>query len=472
MTLLVVGVSHHTTAFVVLERLSAIDPASLRADLLSDENIAEVIVVSTCNRMEVYAEVGRFHSGVDAIVRHLAHRARLSEEEMTSRCFVHFDERAVQHLFEVASGLDSMVVGEQQILGQVRSAFADAQRAGAAGRELGDLAQAALRVGKDVRSATGIDKAGASIVSVGLELALQELDDMAESAPVDPNVAVLGSGSMSGLTAAALARGDVGRVTLVSRNQEQGRRLAQAQGGTAARFEQLPKVLVDSDLVICCTGAAETVVSLADVAAAVSRRPGRPLVVLDLALPHDSDPGIAELPGVSRIDLADLSRRRESRPDLAEVAAARKLIDEELLVFAQERAARSVEPVVLRLRSRASTVVEAELERMRGRLTTVEDSEWEQVERGVRRVVATLLHTPTIRVKQLAADPDGQRYAHALSSLFDLSVDAVDAVDAVVLPREAQDYPSRDPEERSDDAASALPRQVNDEMRPQDRERS
>lgn len=435
MTLLVVGASHHTANFDVLERLSAIDSASLRTDLVADENVAEVIVVSTCNRVEVYAEVERFHSGVDLIVGVLASGSGLSVEDMTSRCFVHFDERAVQHLFEVASGLDSMVVGEQQILGQVRIAFAEAQQCGTSGRELGDLAQAALRVGKDVRSRTGIDRTGASVVSVGLTAALQELDAMSGPSVAELNVAVLGSGSMSGLTTAALTREGVGHFTLVSRNRQQGLRLAQVHGGKAAGFDQLAELLVDSDLVICCTGASESVVSLSDVAAAQARRADRPLVILDLALPHDSDPGIADLPSVVRIDLADLSKRRESQPDLAELAAARKLVDEELLLFAQERAARSVEPVVLRLRAQASTVVEAELERMRGRLTTVEDSEWEQVERGMRRAVATLLHTPTIRVKQLAADPDGQRYAQALSSLFDLSVDAVDAV---VLPRDAE----------------------------------
>jgi glutamyl-tRNA reductase len=436
MTLLVVGISHHTATFDVLERLSAIDSATLRSDTIASERIAEVMVVSTCNRIEIYAEVDRFHAGVDAIVALLAKRAGLSVDDMTSRCFVHFDGRAVQHMFEVTSGLDSMVVGEQQILGQVRSSFADAQEAGTAGRELHDLAQAALRVGKDVRSRTGIDKAGASVVSVGLTAALFELQERGGPAASDLHAVVVGSGAMAGLAAAAIARLEVAQLTVVSRNSRQGLRLADSRGGQFVPFQDLPKMLVEADLVLCCTGASGTVVSLAHVESALAGRVNRPLAVLDLALPHDSDPDIARVAGVVRFDLAKLSNLGEAQPDLGEVEAARKLIDDELALFAQERAARAVEPVVLRLRAQASAVVEAELARMRTRLTEVSQSDWEQVERGLRKVVATLLHTPTVRVKQLAADPDGERYAQALSSLFDLSVDVVEAV---VLPRDAND---------------------------------
>ncbi|MCH9816761.1 MAG: glutamyl-tRNA reductase [Actinomycetia bacterium] len=437
MTLLVVGVSHHTATMDVLESLSAISVDELRSDMIGSDQIAETMIISTCNRVEVYAEVDRFHAGVDAIVALLAKGAGLSVDEMTSRCFVHFDSRAVQHLFEVAAGLDSMVVGEPQILGQVRSAFVDAKDAGTAGRELHEVAQAALRVGKDVRSQTGLDRAGASIVSVGLALAIEAIQhshDANDEIALD--AAVLGSGAMASLAVAALGRVGAARTTIITRNPDQGNRLASGHVGLAEskEFAKLPKLLSQVNLVICCTGAAGALVSYDLVARATAGR-DETLVVLDLALPRDSDPEIANLSNVSRLDLADLADRPEGQPDMDAVVAARSMIESELAVFAQQNAARAVEPVVLQLRAQTSAVVEAELNRLRTRLSGLEASDWEQVERGIRRVVATVLHTPTVRVKQLASDPDGQRYAQALSSLFDLSSDAVETV---VRPRDAE----------------------------------
>ena len=276
MTLLVVGVSHRTAPVSLLERIALVDEsvAQLQADLIGSPHVAESMVLSTCNRVEVYAEVSRFHGGVVDVTETLSKVTGVARSELTPHLYVRYEDRAVQHAFEVAAGLDSMVIGEQQILGQVRTALRQAQDAATAGKSLNDLAQAALRVGKRIHHDTGIDRAGASVVSVALELA------------------------------------------------------------------------------------------------------------------------------------------------------------EEVLAHTAAIAAHRVEPIVVSLRSRADDVVEAELQRLRLRLPHLDDEAALEMAKSLRRVVSTLLHTPTVRMKELAADPDGARYATALHRLFDLDPEAIEAVSA------------------------------------------
>lgn len=427
MPLLVVGVSHHTSSFDLLEQLGTMPTADVRGGVMASSQVAEVMVLSTCNRVEVYAQVGRFHEAVEDIVAVMAKESGLTVGELTAHCYVHFDQRAVQHVFEVTAGLDSMVAGEDQIQGQVRSSFLEAKDASTAGRELHDLAQAALRAGKAIRSSTEIASAGASVVSVGIGAALREL------AGASPKAAVVGSGSMSGLAVASLGRLDIPVAAVIGRNSDQAKRLAGASGSVARPFTELAATLAEVDLVVTCTGATEVLIDEAMVRAAMATRGERPLVILDLALPHDSDPAVGAIAGVTRIDLAALAQRTDSAPDRASLRDAKQLLAAELTRFEREQAAREVEPLVLKLRAQATEVVDEELRKLRLRLRDVSEEDWLAVEQAMRRTVATLLHTPTVRVKQLAADADGRQYAQALTSLFDLPVDVVDTV---VAPRD------------------------------------
>lgn len=441
MTLLVVGANHTSAPMDTLEALAAADPATLAVDALASRHVAESLVVSTCNRVEIYAEVARFHAAVDDLTSTLAKAAGLATVDVTPQCYVHYDERAAQHLFEVGAGLNSMVVGEQQILGQIRSSLADAQEAGTAGRELNEIAQVALRVGKRVRTETGLDRAGASVVSVAYTDAFERLAALGGPSPDGAHLLVVGSGALSGLAVARADRLGVAGLVVAGRTESKARRLAESYSGEGAHLDDLPRLLAAADVVVFCTGAVGTIVDRGDIERAMQQRSGRPLVLVDLALPHDTDPATASIPGVARIDLAGLAERPEAHADQADTAAATQIVSDELREYFAARAARAVEPVLVSLRGRATAIVDAELTRLRERLPTMAADDWATIEHSLRRTVNTLMHTPTVRIKELASDPDGQRYADALNSLFDLSVDLVESV---ATARDLADAPDPD----------------------------
>ena len=434
MTLLVVGANHTSAPLDLLEALAAASPRDLAAGALASPHVAESLVVSTCNRVEIYAEVDRFHAAVDDLAAVLAKGAGRPSPDVMPLCYVHYDERAAQHLFEVGAGPNSMVVGEQQILGQIRAALSQAQESGTAGRELNEVAQAALRTGKRVRTETGLDRAGANVVTVAYADAFERLASCGGPAPEAARLVVIGAGALSGLAVAHAARLGVGDVTVTSRTTDSAARLADSYDARSAPLRELPHLLRAADMAVFCTGAVGTIVDRGDVEAAMSDRDG-PLVLVDLALPHDTDPACSAVPGVERVDLVALAERPEAHADRSDSVAAAQIVTDELRDYFAVRAARAVEPVLVSLRGRATAVVDAELERLRERLPGLSAEDWATIEQGLRRTVNTLMHTPTVRIKQLAADPDGQRYADALNSLFDLSVDLVDSV---ITPREPQ----------------------------------
>lgn len=425
MSLLLVGVSHRTAPVALLDQIAAQTDsiASLRNDIATSPYVAEVMVVSTCNRIEVTTDVVRFHGAVNDVAERLAKHSGVSRDALTPHLYVHFEERAVSHMFSVTSGLDSMIVGEQQILGQVRAALRDAQDAGNAGRALNDLAQSALRVGKRVHSETGIDRHGASVVSVALDEASATLGGLA-----DQTALVVGAGAMSSLALQTLANRGVTDLSITSRTAESSQRAATSVGATATRIEDLPECIAGADLLVSATGANGLVVDFDTVAAAMAQRPGRALVVVDLALPHDTDPAIGQLPNVTRIDLADLAGAPGAEAPQAELEASQLMVEAEVQDFLAAQAAIRVEPIVVSLRAKADMVLEAELQRLRLRHPELSDVAIEAVERTLRRTVSTLLHTPTVRMKQFAADPDGQRYAEALHALFDLDPESVSSL--------------------------------------------
>jgi glutamyl-tRNA reductase len=422
-SVLAVGISHRTAPVALLEKVTVGVSGEVLADLRRTDPVHEAVVLSTCNRVEVYADSDGFHAGVDAVRDLLAQRSGVPLEELEQHLYVHWEGQAVQHLFEVAGGLDSMVVGESQILGQLRQAYAAARDGEAAGRTLHELFQKALNVGKRVHSETGIDAAGQSLVSVALERAVDAVGPL-EGRPV----LLIGAGSMGALAGATLRRAGVGPIVVANRSAVNARRLAAALEGEGVGLDDVEDALVTADVVVSSTGATGLVVPLDVVERAVEQRAGRPLAVLDLALPHDVDPRVADLPGVTLVTLASLQRVLEESSTGADLEAARRIVADGVAQFVAWQQAARVAPTVVALRSRADELLDAELARIDGRLPQLDERAKQEIAASMRRLVGALLHTPTVRVKELPEAPAGLSYADALRELFGLDRAAPAAV--------------------------------------------
>jgi len=461
MSVLVVGLSHKSASLPVLERavVSGDTLGKLIRDVSQAPNVGGTFVVSTCNRVEVYAEVDKFHGGVSSICDLLARHSGIPLSELTPNLYVHYEDRAVQHLLAVACGLESMVLGESQILGQVRQALSVAREHATLSRGLGELGTLALRTARRAHAETGIDKAGANLVSIGIVVAHGRLAmglkpgpaaaqsaGAAQSAAADPSrplaglrVLVVGAGSMSSLAATTAARLGAAHIVVANRTADRAGRLAEAVGGSTADLSDLAGPVAGADLVISCTGASGMVIGSDLVTEALARRgqPGRPLVLLDLAMPRDVDPAVADLPGVHLVGLDMLGDRPAGAGDVPELAglairdtdveAVRAIVAEEFAARVSAVHAARVAPTVVALRAKAAMVVDAELARLAGRLPADHHTLGE-VERAMRRVVDKLLHAPTVRVKELAGSPGGDAYEDALRVLFDLDPAVVAAV--------------------------------------------
>jgi glutamyl-tRNA reductase len=426
-SLLVLGLSHRSAPVELLDQaaLTRDGVTKLLADVRDAEHVDEAAVVATCNRVEVYAEVQRFHGGLEELTELVGRHCRLEVPEVTPHLYVHYEGRAVQHLFSVAAGLDSMVAGETQILGQVRQALHDAQEAQTAGRALNELFQNALRVGKRVHTETGIDAAGRSLVTVGLALVGDHVGGIEGRRAL-----VVGAGSMAALAAATLHRAGAS-VVVANRTYERGARVAASVDGAAIALSAVPDVLADVDVVVSCTGSAGTVLDASAVAAAMAVRSGAPIAVVDLALPHDVDPAVADLDGVLLVDLASIATLSAGTPlagTAGDLEQAREIVADEVAAYAGMKRSSQAAPTVVALRAMADAIVSAELDRLQSRLPGLGHGERAELATTVRRVVDKLLHRPTVRVKQLAAEPGGQAYASALRELFALDPRAVDAV--------------------------------------------
>ncbi|MGK5732742.1 glutamyl-tRNA reductase [Streptomyces sp. URMC 124] len=472
MSLLVVGLSHRSAPVSVLER-AALAPearAKLLQDTLAAEPATEAAVLATCNRIELYADVDKFHAGVAELSTLLAQHSGVGLEELTPYLYVHYEDRAVHHLFSVACGLDSMVVGEGQILGQIKDALALGQELHTAGRLLNDLFQQALRVGKRAHSETGIDRAGQSLVTFGLER-------LADGAPLGDwatgkRALVIGAGSMSSLAAATLARAGVAHVAVANRTlaraerlaeilTEPGARAAAAFTASAVEMAAVPDELALADVVVSCTGAMGVVLTAEAIRAALASRPAAPaspaatdgadrdrtdgscpldsscgdaaradvrLALLDLAMPRDIDAAVHRLEGARLVDIESLAEASADAPMAADVDRVRAIVSDEVAAFGAAQRAAHITPTVVALRTMAADVVASEIARLDGRLPDLDDKQRAEITQTVRRVVDKLLHAPTVRVKELASTPGGAGYADALRELFDLDPQAVAAV--------------------------------------------
>ena len=420
MSLLVVGISHRTAPLALLERVALDDraAAAVSSAAMVGEHVSEVVTLATCNRVEVYADVVTFHGGLADLGTALSGVTGVPLEELTPHLYVHYEDQAVAHLFTVVCGLDSMAVGEGQILGQVRSALRTGQSSGVARRALGDLFQQALRVGKRAHAETDLDSAGRSIVQAGIDQAVAALGgpDVVGSL----RVLVIGAGSMSSLAAVTAQRTGVGSLTIANRTPERAARLAQEIGATAVGLADLDAALAAADLVISCTGSVGQVLAATTVAAAQDARGGRRQAYVDLALPRDVEPAAGELPGVELTDLEAIGAYLDRGTLPSAVAGVRGLIAEEVAEYLVRRRAESVAPTVVALRARAAEVVAAELARFEQRRPDVDPEVLEELRRTVNRVVDKLLHAPTVRVKELAGAAEPADYAAALRDLFDL----------------------------------------------------
>ncbi|MBL3669505.1 glutamyl-tRNA reductase [Streptomyces sp. M2CJ-2] len=577
MSLLVVGLSHRSAPVSVLDRasLSVDAQVKLLQDTVAAEPATEAAVLATCNRIELYADVDKFHAGVAELSTLLAQHSGVGLEELTPYLYVHYEDRAVHHMFSVACGLDSMVVGEGQVLGQIKDALARAQELHTAGRLMNDVFQQSLRVGKRAHTETDIDRAGQSLVTFGLE-------QLAAGSPVDSwargkRALVIGAGSMSSLAAATLARAGVAEIVIANRTADRAERLVQIlteaanaenaeNTGLSARAIPMGSVadeLTRADVVVSCTGATGLVLTADAIAAGVEGRvgqqpetvragatpgtvgateasahdvrkaptarttplppapmaatstdedypldlasvppgfsvmgeaavagmdaatleqhaawtvsgtvdrrqggrrgaevdteligalaataasagriperrrpepvvePPRPepvLFLLDLAMPRDIDAATHRIPGVRLVDIEALAEASADAPMAADVDQVRRIVSDEVAAFGAAQRAAHITPTVVALRTMAADVVAGEMARLEGRLPGLDDKHRAEITQTVRRVVDKLLHSPTVRVKQLAAEPGGAGYADALRTLFDLDPETVASV--------------------------------------------
>jgi glutamyl-tRNA reductase len=416
---LVVGANFRSAPLELLERL-AVDPEQrpkALARLLDAPHVHEGVIVSTCNRVEVYTAVSRFHGGAGDARRFLADLHGVGVEEFADYLYEYYDERAVRHLFAVASGIDSMVVGEAQILGQVREAFQAAQAEGAVGPVLAALFTRAIKVGRRARRETGIGDGLASTLTVGLRVVRSHLGDLAGR-----RVLLVGAGGLARLAGRTLRQAGAGELVVANRTAARGAALAAELQGRSVPLERVAAELADADLVIAATTGARPTVTRAAVAGALARRPQRrPLVLLDLGVPRDVEAEVHQLPGVVLADLDGLRAVLETDDGPRHrVERVRALIAEEARAFMGGQREARLAPTIRALRARAEQVRQQELARAAGRLAGLDERERAAVDAVTRRVVDKLLHHPMVRGKALAARPDGDLYVAALRELYGL----------------------------------------------------
>jgi len=418
-SVVVIGLNHRTMPLDLFERMT-VDGARLPKalhDLSSREHVGEVVVLSTCNRTEVYAVAERFHGAYQDIRNFLSEMAFVAPEEFLDHLYVHYDREAIRHLFSVAAGVDSAVIGEAEILGQVRSAWQHAQAEGATGPVLNLLFRHAVETGKRARTDTDIARGTASMSHAAVEMAADRLGSLAGR-----RVLILGAGDMAEGMASALLDAGVDGVSVSNRTWRKARTLADRVGGQAVRLSDLSTALVEVDLMLTSTGASVPVVERDDFAPVMEERHGRPLLIVDIAVPRDVDPAVRSLPGVTVLDMDDLRQWAQVGRDrrTKEVAAVAGIVHDEIERFLAATSARSAAPLVSALHRRAEELRAAELERFRSRLDGLDERQRTAVEALTRGLMAKVLHEPTVKLKALAGTPTGDRLAEAMRQLYDL----------------------------------------------------
>lgn len=419
MSVVVIGLNHRTMALDLFERLTVSEgrlPKALH-DLASREHLGEIVVLSTCNRTEVYAVAERFHGAYQDIRYFLGELAYAPPEEFSDHLYVHYDREAVSHLFSVSSGLDSAVLGEAEVLGQVRTAWETARDEGVSGPVLNLLFRHAIETGKRARTETAIARGTASVSHAAVEMASDRLGSLEGR-----RVLILGAGEMAEGMAGALQRAGVDQVLVANRTWRKARALADRIGGQAVRLSDLPLALLEIDLLLTSTGSQVPVVEADDFAPVVAEREGRPLLIVDIAVPRDVDPSVRELPGVTLLDINDLRRFAQAGIDRRanEVAAVHGIVSDEVDRFTTVASARSAAPLIGALHQRAEQLRQTELARHASKLDGLDPQQRDAVDALTRGLLAKVLHQPSVVLKAQAGTPTGDRLAEALRQLYDL----------------------------------------------------
>ena len=422
MPLYVAGASFRSAPLELLERL-AVEPErrpKALAHLVGKDHVTEGVVLATCNRVEVYAAVTRFHGGAVDLRRYLAEFHHLDPQDLTGQLYDYYDDAAVRHLFAVAAGLDSMVVGETEVLTQVREAFAAAKREGSVGPVLSSAFQRAIRTGRRVRAETAIGSQLASTVSVGLDVLRARLGTLAGRRAL-----VVGAGKMGRLAGRALLAEGVGQLVIANRSAARAATLAGDLDASWVPLGAIEDELAGADLVVASTAAVAPTVEAGAVAAALARRGGRQLAMLDLGVPRDIDPAVRLLPGVALADLDGLRAVLESSGGAAsaEVAKVTELVKADVAAYLAWLRMARLGPTIRAMRARAEQARQHELSRAAPRLAGLDERQADAVEALTRGLVNKLLHDPVVRGKALAAGPDGDLYARTMRELYGLDED-------------------------------------------------
>jgi len=418
-SLVVVGLNHRTVPLSLLERVTVDDARLPKAlhDVMSNEHVSEAVVLSTCNRTEVYVVAEKFHPAVGDLRNFFAELSFSAPEEIADHLYIHDADAAVDHLFRVASGIDSAVVGEAEILGQTRRAWEIAQAEGAAGSQLNLLFRHALETGKRARTETSIGRHIASVSTAAVAMAAQHLGSLQGR-----SVLVIGAGEMGEGMVRAIMESGISDLLIANRTPERAQELAERLGGRAIGLDELPAALTKVDLLLTGTGANSMIIEHAHVDRVMQNRNGRDILVVDVAVPRDVDPAAGQIPGVTILDMDDLRAfadagmaERKREVELVELMCA-----EEVNRYLSVRSAREVAPLVARLHDEAEEIRLAEIDRLRARLGDLDERQLEALDALTKGIVAKLLHQPTVRLKDAAGTPRGERLAEALRDLFEL----------------------------------------------------
>ena len=419
MSLIVVGLNHRTVPVELLERMTV--PQHLMPKVLHDlaarEHLLEVVALSTCNRTEIYAHCTHFHAAVADISEFLGAYSGADPNDFVDHLYTYYDEAAVAHLFSVAAGLDSMIVGESEILGQVRNAWQTGVHEGTASQLLPRLFQHAVESGKRVRTETGISRHPVSIPSAAVTVAAEHLGVFDGA-----KVLVIGAGQMGRGLATTLRSRGVSHIWVANRTAERGAALARDIEGESVPLTDIADVLVDADVLLTSTASSEVLIERSTIEMVMACRNGKSLLIVDVALPRDVDPGVREIPGVELLDLDDLKDYAQRSADRrrAEIGKVREILAADLDRYRSERAAREAAPLISALRAHGEEIRSNEIDRFAKKLAQLDPDTRQVIEALTKGIVNKLLHEPTLRVKDAAGSPRGDYFADALGALFDL----------------------------------------------------
>lgn len=425
MSVLVVGMSHRSAPVSLLERLSMDDLARKSAliKLVDRDSLTEAMIISTCNRLEVYVMTNSFHTGVNDVVEVLHEVSGVDIESLRGYLYVRYADAAAEHILVLSSGLDSMVIGEQQIIGQVRTAYRQAVETGTVGSALHSLAQTALHTGKRVHSETNIDDVGASMVTFAVDAAINQmgLDVQAALPLLGKTVMVLGAGAMSSLAATYLGKRGVDKLIIANRTKARAQLLADhsIQAGIPAEvvdYRDRASMYAKVDVIVSATGSHTPTVNPEEIPTNAR------LMLIDLSMPRDIDDSVLNHPGVELVNIESLNQSGAGETAQRDSTAALAIVREELEAFSSAQRVKDIVPAVAALRNQANDLVSQELEKLRARTPNMADNEWCEVTRTLKRVVDKLLHEPTVRVKKLAARSGTVTYESALQELFGIEL--------------------------------------------------